>query len=107
MRDKIENKFRLSVCFHHRSHPQIKAKGTLTISHIPIASKINSYMNASNGISFAQAAVNWLKISGRSTNKGVPLTSRRAASIHSVAEHIRPERVLGSMIQTVSTPIAR
>jgi len=54
-----------------------------------------------------QAEVNWLKISGRLTYKGVPLTSSREASAQSAPEHVRPVRVLGSMIQTVSTPIAR
>ena len=54
-----------------------------------------------------QAGVNWLNISGRLTYRGVPLTSRRAASTQSVPEHIRPVRVVGSMIQTVSTPILR
>jgi len=54
-----------------------------------------------------QADVNWLKMSGRLTYKGVPLTSRREDSTHSVPEHIRPVRVVGSMIHTVSTPIRR
>jgi hypothetical protein len=54
-----------------------------------------------------QADVNWLKMSGRLTYKGVRFTSRREDSTHSVPEHIRPVRVVGSMIQTVSTPILR
>jgi hypothetical protein len=54
-----------------------------------------------------QAEVNWLKMSRRFTNKGVRLTSRREDSTHSEPEHMRPVRVFGSMIHTVSTPIAR
>ena len=58
-------------------------------------------------VRYFQAVVTWLKISGRSTYKDVPLTARREASTHSAPRHIRPVRVFGSMIQTVSTPIAR
>ena len=76
----------LRVGNHHRSFPEPEAEAPPQV---------------------AQAEVIWLKISGRLTYKGVPLTSRRAASTHSMPEHMRPVRVLGSMIQTVSTPISR
>jgi hypothetical protein len=41
------------------------------------------------------------------TKIGVLRTSMRSACTHSSPKHIRPLRVLGSMIKTVSTPIAR